>query len=180
MKPRSYPSSEIVIVLLFSITGITACNNEEMHSSPGKKDSLHGVTSVAASSVLDKLVGTWKNEDANNFERWTRTADGSFQSVVFDVKAKDTAYNERAEVYQENGKWIFENAVRDQNGGKAVRFIADTITERTVQFSNSSHDFPNDINYTVPDDHTLRAFIAGKNEKGGRDTVRFNYKREEK
>jgi len=49
------------------------------------------------------------------------------------------------------------------------------LNETIVQFSNPAHDFPTDINYTVADANTLRAFIVGPNNKGGKDTIPFNY-----
>jgi len=80
-------------------------------------------------------------------------------------------------IYQENDHWTFENTVKGQNNGNAVKFIATLFNETTVQFSNPQHDFPTDINYTVPDPDTVNAFIVGPNAKGGKDTIRFNYTR---
>jgi hypothetical protein len=65
--------------------------------------------------------------------------------------------------------------VKSQNEGKAVKFTSTFLNETSVQFSNPVHDFPTDINYTVTDDNTLRAFIVGLNNKGGKDTIPFNY-----
>jgi hypothetical protein len=127
--------------------------------------------------VFDKLVGTWQNEDGKSFERWTRNPDGTYASVVYVLNGKDTAFQERAGIYEDHGVWVFENTVSGQNDGNAVKFTAGILNERTVQFSNPAHDFPNDINYTLPDDNTVNAFIVGKNRQGGKDTIPFNYKR---
>ncbi len=127
--------------------------------------------------VFDKLLGIWQSEDGKSFERWTKNPDGTYASVVYVLNGKDTAFQERAKIYEEQGKWIFENTVSGQNDGKAVKFTAGILTEKTVQFSNPAHDFPNDINYTLPDNNTVNAFIVGKNKQGGQDTIPFNYKR---
>ena len=127
--------------------------------------------------VFDRLVGTWKSENGKSFERWTRNPDGTYASVVYALNGKDTLFLERAKIYKDHEKWVFENTVSGQNDGKAVKFMAGTVNEKTVQFSNPEHDFPNDINYTLPDDNTVNAFIVGKNQKGGHDTIPFNYKR---
>ena len=127
--------------------------------------------------VFDKLVGTWQNEDGKSFERWRKNENGTFQSVSFNVKGNDTSWNENADIYPENNNWVFENTVKGQNDGKAVKFTSSILNDNTVQFSNPAHDFPTDVNYTVADANTVHAFIVGPNNKGGKDTIPFNYTR---
>jgi hypothetical protein len=125
--------------------------------------------------VFDKLVGTWQSRDGNNFERWTKNDNGTYQSVVFSLKGMDTILNEQASIYQENNNWVFENRVKGQNDGRAIKFTSSILEGSRVQFSNHAHDFPTDINYSVTDTNTLDAFIVGPNSKGGKDTIPFNY-----
>ncbi len=153
---------------LASFLLVLACNNSE------NKDAT---TPPDKGFVFDKLVGTWQRENSKNFERWTKNNDGTFRSDVFSIKGIDTSWSEQANIYPENDKWIFENTVRGQNEGKAIHFTSSLINENSVQFSNPEHDFPTDVNYTVVDVNTLHAFIIGPNNKGGRDTIPFNYKR---
>ncbi|MBL7744598.1 MAG: hypothetical protein JNN00_14100 [Chitinophagaceae bacterium] len=127
--------------------------------------------------VFDKLLGTWQSEDHKNFERWMKNEDGTYRSVAFSIKGTDTSWNEQANIYPENDQWVFENTVKGQNDGKAVKFTSSLLNENSVQFSNPAHDFPTDINYTVPDDSSVNAFIFGPNAKEGKDTIAFNYKR---
>ena len=129
---------------------------------------------AASNLVFDKLVGVWRSEDGKSFEQWTKNADGSFHSRVFSINGTDSTFNEEANIYKENGKWIFENSVKGQNDDKAVKFTSSIITDNSVQFSNPNHDFPTDINYTVANANTLNAFIIGPNKTGGRDTIPFN------
>ena len=65
--------------------------------------------------------------------------------------------------------------MKGQNEGKAVKFTSTFLNETSVQFSNPAYDFPTDINDTVTDANTIRAFIVGPNNKGGKDTIPFNY-----
>lgn len=126
--------------------------------------------------IFDKLGGTWQSEDGKSFERWTRIEDGTYRSAGFSVKGSDTSWHEQAIIYKENNSWVFENTVKRQNDGKAVRFISSHIDENTVHFSNPAHDFPTDINYVVTA-NTFSAFIAGPGNKGGKDTIAFRFKR---
>ena len=161
-----------IIGFLFIIT-IAACNDKS------EKEKTTQPTNDKATKqlVFDKLIGTWKSGDGKSFEQWIKNDNGTFQYRAYSVKGIDTLWNEQAIVYPENNTWIFENTVKDQNDGKAVKFTSIILNETTVQFSNPQHDFPTDINYTVPDANTVNAFIIGPNNKGGRDTIPFNYTR---
>ena len=167
--------SKFLISALMLMTHITACND---------KDSKTKNTAVTAPPdtetkelVFDKLVGTWKSEDGKSFEQWTKSDSGTYQSRAYSIKGTDTSWNEQANVYRENENWIFENTVKGQNDGKAVKFTSTILNDNTVQFSNPQHDFPTDVNYTLPDANTVNAFIIGPGNKGGKDTIPFNYTR---
>ena len=170
MRPNHLLSTLIIFLSLV----LLACNNQSATdtSSTGKTDSSLPTTQL----VFDKLLGLWQSGDGKSFERWTKNENG-YRAVVFSLNGTDTTWKEQASIYQENDKWIFENKVTGQNDGKAVKFTAASVGESSVLFSNPAHDFPTDINYTVPDANTLNAYIVGPNEKGGKDTIPFNSKR---
>ena len=157
------------------IINVMACN--DTRSGSAKTTETNTANNETKELVFDKLVGLWKSEDSRSFEQWDKNTDGSYQSRVYSIKGVDTSWNEKANIYPENDNWIFENTVKGQNDGKAVKFTSTILNEKTVQFSNPQHDFPTDVNYTVPDANTLNAFIIGPNNKGGKDTIPFNYTR---
>jgi hypothetical protein len=123
------------------------------------------------------LLGTWQSTNGKVYERWTKNSTGSYRSVVFTLNGKDTVYREEANVFRLPKGWVFINLVKDQNHGKEIKFTSISESSNSIHFNNSQHDFPTDINYSMPNDSTLNAFIAGPNEKGGRDTIPFNYTR---
>jgi len=169
MKPNQQFILGLVIIF-FLAGGTVACN-----------DNTASKTEVTPPSIpplmFDKLVGLWQIEDGQSFEKWTKKVDATFQSAAFSVKGSDTSWNENANIYPENNKWVFENTVKGQNDGKPVKFTSSLLNETSVQFSNPAHDFPTDVNYTVMDENTVHAFIFGPNNKGGKDTIPFKYKR---
>ena len=159
-----------VIVILATIAG---CNN------PGNK-----VTEIDSAGpgieepmLFDRLTGTWQHSNGRSFERWTNESVGRYRAVVFSVKGSDTSWNEQADIYNEQGKWVFENTVQGQNDGRSIKFIESGISDTHVQFSNPAHDFPTDVNYRLVDANTLEAFIIGPGDNGNKDTIRFHYKR---
>ncbi len=163
----------VIATLLFGIFALSSC------WSKAKTMSIKFPIEPETPLVLDKLVGTWKSEDGKSYERWTKNPDGSYHSSVYMLKEKDTFFVEQADIFKRNNHWVFENKVAGQNDGKKVRFTSDIANESKIRFTNPAHDFPNEINYTVPNANVVNAFIVGKNEKGGIDTIPFNYSRVE-
>lgn len=153
---------------------IIACNNSG--SSPATKNDA-SVPLTQKSSVFDRLTGTWQSEDGKSFERWIKKDNGTYTSVGYSIKDGDTSWNEQANIYPENNNWIFENTVKGQNDGKAIKFTSSVLNENSVQFSNPAHDFPTDINYTIANANSLKAFIVGPNNRGGKDTISFNFRK---
>jgi hypothetical protein len=169
------------LVLLLSISAtFIACNNKNVSNAADTKSTSEKESpkASAAPAVFDLLIGTWKTSDGKLFERWTKNDNGTYTSVVFSLKGSDTSWKERVNIYPENDKWVYENIVADQNAGQSVKFTSIFLTSNSVQFSNPAHDFPTDINYTLPDVNTVNAFIVGPDNKGGKDTIPFNYTRE--
>ncbi len=167
----------IVLLAIVIATCITSCNNSSESKTETDTTKTEATTLPITELVFDKLVGTWQSEDGKSFERWTKNDKGGYNSAAYSIKVTDTSWNEQANIYLENSNWVFENTVKGQNDGKAVKFVSSILQPNTVQFSNPEHDFPTDINYTVADANTLNAFIVGPNKNGGKDTIPFNYTR---
>ena len=165
--------SMLTLVVIFCFACGESGNSTKTENQPAKDSS----SEQSQTLVFDKLLGTWKNEDGKSFERWTKNSSGAYNVNAFRLQGRDTIYTEEISVYKENDKWISENKVLGQNEGKAVKFTATLLTENRVQFSNPAHDFPTDISYTVVDANTINAFIVGPNNKGGKDTIPFNFTR---
>ena len=160
-----------LLYLFLLVAAGMACNN----SATQDAEKNNTPSTDPGQLLFDRLVGTWQQEDGKSFERWTKNADGTYRSDGFTIKDNDTSWNEQASIYADNKHWIFENTVKNQNGGKAIRFTSTLMNENSVQFSNPAHDFPTDINYTLANATTLRAFIVGPNGKGGTDTIPFHF-----
>lgn len=123
--------------------------------------------------VFEKLIGTWQIEGENEFEKWSKNDDGTFSSVMYKVKEGDTTYLETVKIYKnEKSLWVYEPLVKGQNNGQPVSFTEVLLNETQVSFENQQHDFPKYIHYSLISPVKLEAFIAG-----GKDTVRFNFKR---
>ena len=133
-------------------------------SERNKKNSEEGT------QVFDRLIGTWRLAEEEQFERWIRNEDGSYSSRMYSVEGSDTTILEEVNIVKDGDKWNFITLVKGQNKGKAVTFTSSILKDTIVQFENPSHDFPRIINYRIESDHNMQAFIAGTN-----DTIYFNF-----
>lgn len=120
--------------------------------------------------LFNKLEGTWKIDNENEFEKWSMNPDGSFNSLMYSVKGTDTVYAENVKIYQNGRNWVFETFVKDQNDSKSVKFESTQLSNTEVTFENPSHDFPKRIHYTLESSAVLKAYITGNS-----DTVFFNF-----
>lgn len=122
--------------------------------------------------VFNKLLGTWKLLEEDQFEHWYKNEDGSYSSRAFSVHGKDTTIMEEVKIIQDAGKWNFITLVRGQNKGKTVTFTSSLLQDTLVQFENPAHDFPRIINYRLASENRMQAFIGGTT-----DTIYFNFSR---
>jgi len=120
--------------------------------------------------LFDKLLGTWRLEEEDQFEHWTKNEDGSYASRTYAVVGADTNILEDVKIVSEGDKWNFITLVKGQNKGKAITFTSTIIKDTLVQFENPTHDFPRIINYCLTSSPNMQAFIAGTS-----DTIYFNF-----
>lgn len=156
------------------LAGLVACGSHENKT----ETTVAALPEKNQAFVLDQLVGTWQSEDGKSFERWTKENDRRYHSMAYVLNGPDTLVNEQADIYKEGERWVFDNLVSGQNNGKRIRFVSSLVKDQAIQFSNPEHDFPNEIHYSLPDPEHVHAFIVGNNEKGGKDTIPFNFIRQ--
>lgn len=125
--------------------------------------------------IFNKLPGTWQRSNGRTHEKWEKKPDGSFFSVMYSVRGADTTLQEEVTTTREGNRWVY--AVKGAGNAEIVRFPSVEVTPTKAHFSNPSHDFPTDIVYELIDPTKLRAYIVGPNDKGGKDTVWFNFTR---
>ena len=125
--------------------------------------------------IFSKLTGTWQRSNGRTHEKWEQKPDGSFFSVMYSVRGADTTIQEEVTTTREGKRWVY--AVKGAGNAEIVRFPSVEVTPTKAHFSNPAHDFPTDIVYELIDPNNLKAYVAGINNRGSRDTVWFIYKR---
>lgn len=117
--------------------------------------------------ALETLIGTWKVDGKDAFEKWEEGADPSeFNGKGFKVTNGAEKVSELLEIKKEDGKQHLFATVRDQNEGATVRFTLTSSDCGKYVFENPDHDFPKKIIYEFLTDEKLRVKVTGENDKG--------------
>lgn len=110
---------------------------------------------------LSQLTGKWQIEGEEGYEEWTMGPDSSFSGYAYTIVNGDTVIGEHIRILEEDGGLYYEATVTGQNDDQPVRFKLISSTASELVFSNTSHDFPQEIKYQLWDDSHLKATISG-------------------
>ncbi|HOZ87196.1 MAG TPA: DUF6265 family protein [Bacteroidia bacterium] len=156
-------------ILLSLIFLAAACGDTRERTN----DAVSGSHTYDVLRKLNWLSGSWsgKSPDGIFGEAWEQANDSVYHGKGFFIVGKDTVSSESLRLVQEGTQLFYEPTVKNQNGGKAVRFEMTSLTENAVVFENPSHDFPQKINYTLVNPDSLVAEISGEVEGKHRSEV---------
>lgn len=106
------------------------------------------------------LIGTWQNKSPEGLlvEKWQKQNDSTYTGKSYFLAGKDTAFAENIVLQQRSGKLYYIPTVKNQNGGKPVKF---TQTGSGLVFTNPAHDYPQKITYKQVKPDSLVAEISG-------------------
>ena len=125
--------------------------------------------------ALYSLASTWEIKSYNGIlmEQWQRIHDSVMHSRSYRVQGKDTILQETAELKYAGGRISFTPTVPDQNQGLPVSFQLISIEGTTFTFENKTHDFPQQIIYTIGE-KKLNVTIRG-NTRNGYKEIPFDF-----
>lgn len=124
------------------------------------------------------LIGTWENKTPKGsvYETWTKVNEVEFAAKSYMLHEKDSVIFETIRLLQVYDTLFYIPTVKNQNGGMPVRFALKTVSDNSLEFENSFHDFPQIISYTKIHSDSLVAEISGT--KNGKDCkLKFPMKR---
>jgi len=114
------------------------------------------------------LAGCWSRQDSARTldEQWMRPAGGLMLGVGRTLTGGRLSEFEFMRIEERGGKLVY-TAV--PSGQKEASFVESELTDTSVVFANSKHDFPQTIRYRRMSDGSLLAQIEGPS--GGRKRV---------
>lgn len=127
-------------------------------------------------SKLYSLQGTWKMETTRGilYECWEKMNDTTLRGGSYKLTGKDTMWLERVHLIKKGDKIQYIPIAKDQNNNEAVVFTLNKVDIETYVFENLTHDFPQRIVYTLPQNNLLHAWIEG-NSNGQFKKIDYNY-----
>lgn len=120
-------------------------------------------------SKVNFLLGTWQIEGKQTYESW-KMQENKMIGESYKVKDDQKYISETLEIKETEGKVIYTATVMNQNGGKGIPFELVSVKDQLYSFENSTHDFPNKIQYKILSKTELQVNVFGKDGKG------FSYK----
>jgi hypothetical protein len=125
---------------------------------------------------LKSLEGVWSTTKGVQFnESWKIVNDSLLEGIGFSLDKGDTLFTEQLKIYL-SGNQVYYAAMVGSNE-KYVHFKLEEASHHTWKFVNSSHDYPNIIQYTMVNDSLLEAKTM--NIRGNKE-IMFNMKRVKK
>lgn len=125
-----------------------------------------GYMTWAQTTLPTFLIGTWKVDGKETYERWQTVEDLYLTGESYKMVDGEEQVTETLTLKVYRGKLIYTATVPDQNDGKGVEFILNPIDEKTFSFENSQHDFPQKIIYKLIHSDILYVQVLGEGDQG--------------
>lgn len=155
---------------------LITCSIVFLKLSVGHSQVFDAKQQLPTDKFFKQITGTWKLANRQVIEQWTRSTSGGFQARVLDLSKGDSTLTEMIKVIKDKGQVYFEAKVLDQNEGKPIRFKLEKNRKKRVRFANSTHNFPQVIEYRLTNPNTLQVQISGMVRKKMRK-INFEYQR---
>ncbi|TAF34665.1 MAG: hypothetical protein EAZ57_02810 [Cytophagales bacterium] len=111
------------------------------------------------------LIGTWKVENKENYERWDKLNTNTLKGVSYELKNNALEIWEYLDLQFIKKKLVYSATVLSQNQGKKVDFELVKQENDCWVFENLKHDFPKRIVYQRLSDNELLVEISDGNTK---------------
>jgi hypothetical protein len=115
---------------------------------------------------LHFLAGTWKVEKKESYETWSIKGNNVLEGNSYKVKNGNKQVDEYLSIKTSGNNVIYSAKVINQNEGKSIEFVLNTLVKDKLSFENLTHDFPKKIQYTKLNDTTLFVAVLGKDDQG--------------
>lgn len=143
----------VKLALLFLIALMISCNQ----NSKKKFEKLQQIS---------WLEGNWENklDDGLLIEKWKKNNDSVYLGKSYFIRGNDTLHFESIELIQRNDDLLYIPTVKGQNNNEPIEFKLSKSTENTFTFENSSHDYPQTIEYKKVTNSQLSATVSGNQD----------------
>lgn len=119
---------------------------------------------VGQTDFPELIVGTWKIEHEDAFERWDRLQEGHLKGIAYILREEGMHVTEYLELTEEKNKVSYVATVPGHNNGASIPF---TMTKKGAAylFENPEHDFPKQISYLSLSEDELMVTLSDGQQK---------------
>lgn len=164
-----------LFTLLLSLIA-EACNQP---GKPSLQNQTQQTNDYSLIKTLSWMEGSWisSSPQGRAIEIWSVQNDSLYSGKSFFVAGTDTVSSETITIQQEGKQLYYIPVVKNQNGGKPVRFTLKSSENEEWVFENLQHDFPTRISYRRIGKDSLLAEISGM-QNGREEKMQFAMKRQ--
>jgi len=115
---------------------------------------------------LNWLQGHWEQKLPEGLlvENWKKENDSTLSGETYFINTKDTMHYESIKLTQNEEELNYSATVTGQNNDQPIDFKLTSDNDRTFDFENPTHDYPQKISYKKISDTQLSATISGKQQ----------------
>lgn len=116
-------------------------------------------TLFAQNKFPDFLVGLWKIQEKESYEKWGKENDTTWSGYAYTLKNGQEIVSEYLSLRKQGNKLIYAAHVLQQNEGKEIIFVQTTAKDGYT-FSNTKHDYPKHITYKPLSQNSLQVSLS--------------------
>ncbi|OIQ36519.1 MAG: hypothetical protein BM563_10700 [Bacteroidetes bacterium MedPE-SWsnd-G1] len=115
---------------------------------------------------IHDFKGTWKHEHKETYEVWTRQNDSVLNGVSYKLQNGEKKISEKLKLQKLEDQIIYSAQVLNQNNAKWIDFELNNGVKDKLSFENTTHDFPNKIQYTFITKEKILVEVKDNNNQG--------------
>ncbi len=111
------------------------------------------------------LVGTWKVQNREVYERWDKLNDFHLKGISYKIVGGAIHISEYLDIQLADEKLMYTATVLNQNQGRGISF-GHIPNDSLVVFENMEHDFPKRIAYHYRSDSSVYVQVSDGGKRG--------------
>ncbi|MDT0553633.1 DUF6265 family protein [Urechidicola vernalis] len=124
------------------------------------------INMLAQNFSIHDFKGTWKYEHKETYEVWTKQNDSVLNGVSYKLQNGEKKISEKLKLQKIEDQIIYSAQVLNQNNAKWIDFELNNRVKDKLSFENTTHDFPNKIQYTLITKEKILVEVKDNNNQG--------------
>ena len=132
--------TRVILSMLISAFFLFSCSNYD-----------HG----EFTEILKKLEGEWEEAPGVGYREVWKPGKNGLTGAGFMHSGETFSQTEKLAIVIKDSSLVYQATVPDQNEGRTIPFYLQSYSDKSLEFVNNAHDFPNVIAYRFFSDTVL-------------------------